>query len=184
MKLAATILISSLLTFLTPNDLYLSAFGSVKKVVATDSLNLTIQQQSRPNQLSLVLSPLKKLSSSPADLEELTCFLINNTDTTTLVSREDATISNLQSEVFIKNKWTRFQYYRGSECGNSYWKQKLNAKHSFVIIFGWKYAGKVKLPLRLVYNHQGKTIYSNNIKVMISRDAYKYMKQSKLPLKS
>jgi hypothetical protein len=184
MKVIATILISSLIIFLTPDNLYFPAFGSVKKVVATDSLNLTIQQQSRPHHLSLVLSPLKKLSSSPADLEELTCFLINNTDTTTLVSREDDTISKLQSEIFIKNKWILFQYSSGSDCGNSYWKQKLNAKHSFVINFGWKYAGKVKLPLRLVYNHQGKTIYSNNIQVMISRDAFKYMKQSKLPLKS
>jgi hypothetical protein len=177
MKVIATLLISSL-TIFSYIDHNPIAYGSLNKVIATDSLDKNIREQSSPKKLSLVLKPLKMLTSYLRYSEELQCFLINNTDTTTMISREDGTISHFESELFIKNKWIRFHWYDAATCGNSYWKQKLSAGHSLDINFGWRYVGKIKLPMRLSYNHQGKVIYSNTIPVMVSRDVYSYVKKN------
>jgi hypothetical protein len=80
--------------------------------------------------------------------------------------------------VYINNKWISFQTDKAATCTRSFWIQKLNNKYLLDINFEWQFLGEVTLPLRLVYKHQGKLIYSNQIVVKVSDEVYHVLQQS------
>jgi hypothetical protein len=175
MKVIAVLLMSYIFMFTSNDFIHLEAKGWVEKIVTPDSLGAFAKKNAKPKQLSLSLLPIHELVSMENGDKYLKCYLINNSDTTSIISRADATISGLNSEVRINNKWVSFQTDRGSTCGNSYWKQKLIEEYSLYINFEWNYSNGVKVPFRLSFSHDGKLIRSNEIQVRIPKEAYSYV---------
>jgi hypothetical protein len=99
----------------------------------------------------------------------------NGSYTTSVINRSDDTISGLNSELLIDNKWVRFQTDRGATCGNSNWKQKLSNKQSLYINFDFRYSDGIKVPFRMSYSHDGKVIKSNKIQIKLPKDVYEYV---------
>ena len=177
----ATLLLPYVFMFNSHDFLELEAKGWVEKIVTPDSLEAFAKKNAKTKQLSLSLLPIDKIATMENGEKYLKCYLINNSDTTSIISRADATISGLNSEVRINNKWVSFQTDRGSTCGNSYWKQKLIEGYSLYINFEWQYSKGVKVPFRLSFSHDGKLIRSNEIQVRIPKEAYSYvMPKSKI----
>jgi hypothetical protein len=181
MKAIAALLLFCAFLYHREDYINLEAKGWVERVINPDSLDQLAIKHSKAKHLTLVLLPIKNQVIKTNGNAYLKCYLINNTDTTSSINRSDATISELNSEICINNKWVTFQTDRGSTCGRSYWIQKVNTQYSLDINFEWRTPGEVKLPFRLVYSHQGKHIYSNSIQIKIPKDFYSYvMSKSKL----
>jgi hypothetical protein len=178
MKVIATILIAYLGLFSNNDYVNTEAKGWVERVIGLDSLDQTYIKHSLAKRLSLVLLPIKNQVITKNGNRYLKCYLVNNTDTTSSINRSGATISDLNSEVRVKNKWVSFQTDKAATCTRSFWIQKLNKKYSLDINFVWQFLGEVTLPLRLVYKHQGKLIYSNQIDVKVPDEVYHELQQS------
>ena len=52
-------------------------------------------------------------------------YLFNHTDTVVSIPRIDATIDNVENLLFVNGKWIKVKENSKSDCGNSYWTQKL-----------------------------------------------------------
>lgn len=52
-------------------------------------------------------------------------YLFNLTDTLVSIPRIDATIDNVENILFVNSKWIKVKENSKSDCGNSYWIQKL-----------------------------------------------------------
>lgn len=181
MKVIAALLLSYVFIYSSNDFINLEAKGWVEEIIRLDSLEVLVKKNAKAKQLSLSLLPIHELVSMENGDKYLKCYLINNSDTTSIINRADATISGVNSEIRINNKWVSFQTDRGSTCGNSYWKQKLIHDHALYINFEWQYSKGVKVPFRLSFSHDGKLIRSNEIQVRIPKEAYSYvMPKSKI----
>src|SRR5215218_8682014 len=100
-----------------------------------------------PSQLTLVLMNRKDLITTPSNGNTyLRCYLINNTDTTAIIGRADATITGFSTEILKNNIWQHFQRPIVPTCGNSYWTQKLESKKTLPIQLDHAENGPVKVP--------------------------------------
>ncbi len=52
-------------------------------------------------------------------------YLFNLTDSTIQIPRMDATIYQIESELYLNKNWVKVKENTSSTCGNSYWTQKL-----------------------------------------------------------
>jgi hypothetical protein len=103
----------------------------------------------------------------------LTGFLVNNTDTITLINRSDATLYGITTEIFKDGRWQPYQQNLTSWCGNSYWTQALEKRKALFLKFTWNNDKRsIDVPFRVEFNHTNKTIYSNAVLLAIPQADY------------
>ena len=150
-------------------------------IISKADLPKSVLRQIKQPALTLVLMTKKHLISTPLNGNTyLQCYLINNTDTTSIIERSDATITGFSTEILKDNIWQHFQHPIGSGCGNSNWTQNLERKKTLSIKVDHAENGPIKVPFRIKYNHNHRVIYSNEITVDIDQKNYDRVgKQSK-----
>jgi hypothetical protein len=149
-------------------------------VISKVDLSKTVRKQITQKELTLIVLTKKDLTTTPSNGNTyLRCYLINNTDTTTLIGRSDATITGFSTEVFKDKVWQHFQRPMGSGCGNSYWTQKLETQNVLSIQLDHAENGPIKIPFRVKFNHNDTIIYSNVITVDIDKKNFDRVGKSK-----
>lgn len=143
------------------------------KVLSKKELSRIITKHVEQPNLTLVLLSKKHLIKTPSNGSTyLHCYLINNTDTSTLIERADATITKFSTEIYKNHTWQLFQTDIGSSCGNSYWTQELEKGKALSIQLDHAENGPIRVLFRIKYEHNGTKIYSNTIKVDIDKKNY------------
>lgn len=150
-------------------------------VISKTDLPKSALRQIKQPALTLVLMTKKHLIITPSNGNTyLRCYLINNTDSTSIIERADATITGFSTEILKDKVWQHFQHPISSRCGNSYWKQNLAKNKILSIKIDHVENGPIKVPFRIKYNHNNRVIYSNEITVDIDQKNYDRVgKQSK-----
>jgi hypothetical protein len=143
-----------------------------EKVLNKTELSWALRKDSKPKTLALILLTKKDLFVMKNGNKFLNCYLINNTDSTTLIRRADATINDFSSEIFKDNGWKEFQIAYPVTCGNSYWTQELASQKMLSIHYDHNEKGNIQVPFRLKFLHNKKAIYSNEIIVDIDQENF------------
>ena len=143
------------------------------KILSEAELPKSVLKKVKPSGLTLVLMTRKDLITTPSNGNTyLRCYLINQTDTTAIIGRSDATITGFSTEILKDGIWQPFQSSMGSSCGNSYWAQKLDSRQVLSIQVDHAESGPIQVPFRIKYHHNGMAIYSNTISVDIDQKNY------------
>jgi hypothetical protein len=111
------------------------------------------------------------VKNNPKDY--FTSYLINTTDTTIVVSRQDGSVMMIQEAKDSAGKWTPIEYWQHSGCGNSYFNPLHIEKNQYVMIPIKKYQGDFKTEMRLKLSCQNQIIYSDSFQGSVNKNQFK-----------
>lgn len=103
----------------------------------------------------------------------IAAYLINNTKDSVSISRADATLSGIQTEIKLGNEWKLFQINMGSSCGNSYYSMKLAPGNYLSLQIENRVVGNKKVKYRVIAYVGKKRIVSNDTDIYVSNDLIK-----------
>ncbi|MEX8548619.1 MAG: hypothetical protein V5804_13535 [Mucilaginibacter sp.] len=148
--------------------------------ITKSNLSKPILSQVTEKHLTLIVLTKKYLIKTASNGNTyLHCYLVNGTDTTTSIGRADATITGFSTEILKDSIWQQFQLPINSDCGNSYWTQKLKIKTALSIRLDHNEIGPIRVPFRIRFDHNNNVIYSNIITVDIDQKNYDRVGNSK-----
>lgn len=149
-----------------------------KESIPIQALENVALNSVRHGTLALVLLGKEALvTTQPNGNTYLQLYVLNDTDSVATIARADATLAGTSSEIFVRHKWRLFQEGFGSSCGNSYWSQKLAAKHAMIIQYDHSESGPIKVPFRVKFTKGHQVVVSNAITVEIDSANYSRVKK-------
>ena len=106
-------------------------------------------------------------------------YLFNFTDTVVSIPRIDATIDNVENILFINGKWIKVKENSKSDCGNSYWTQKLEPNFYMSIQFDNHdiSLGKIKVRQIIKLKIGGHILESREVSAMLNENQIKILRQ-------
>ena len=96
-------------------------------------------------------------------------YLFNLTDSTIQIPRMDATIYQIESELYLNKNWVKVKENTSSTCGNSYWTQKL-APNSYLSIQVSNHDisfGKIKVRQKVKFKLGDQVLESREVKALL-----------------
>jgi hypothetical protein len=141
------------------------------KVSHKTELSWAVRKHTKPKTLALILLPKEDLAIKKNGNKYLKCYLINNTDSISLIKRSGNTI-DFTSEIYKDKTWQHYQKGLPAWCGNSFWTQKLDSQKMLSIRYDHPDSGSVNVSFRLKFLHDKKPIYSNEIIVNINQKSF------------
>lgn len=150
-----------------------------EKTLLRSALPRRVQDRKNQNTLEIHLQPLEDCYRMTNGNTFLKAYLLNNTDTVTVLTRADATLPEINSQILIGSTWQSFQKASPVSCGNSYWKQTLGREQALLLHYDHNERGSIQVFFRLNFIQGGHTIYSNPISVQIDEAAYHRVQQAK-----
>jgi hypothetical protein len=96
-------------------------------------------------------------------------YLFNLTDSIVTLSRMDATLDGIESELYLNNTWVKVKETKPASCGNSYWSQKLepNTYLSIQIENDDITLGKVKVRQKVKLKLGDQVLESREVKALL-----------------
>jgi hypothetical protein len=150
-----------------------------KSILEISDLKIDIKKQIKEKSLTLILLPKNELITTAKGNTYLKGFLVNNTDTTSVISRLDAVLKGCSTEILKDGIWQTFQNLSLPGCGNSNWKQNLIPQGVLSIRYDHSESGPLKVLFRIKFNHDKKVIYSNEIMIDLDQENYDRVGRSK-----
>jgi hypothetical protein len=145
----------------------------VSRVIPISKLNKSVAVGRLRNKVSLVLlSKDSMVVTSAYGNGYLKFYLLNDADSVATISRADATLTGITSEVLKNNQWQLFQEGINASCGNSYWSQKLAPKQALAVKYDHAESGLIKIPFRLKMVQEKRIVISNAIEINIDSASY------------
>lgn len=113
---------------------------------------------------------LRRYEGKPQDY--FICYLVNNTDSTYLVNRQDGSLIMIREALNEKGSWTPIEYWVYSGCGNSYFNPLELKSGNAVKIPMQKYSGDFNTQIRLKFKNRGQIIYSDPYSGSINKSLF------------
>jgi hypothetical protein len=110
------------------------------------------------------------IEDNPKDY--FTAYLINTTDTTFNVTRQDGSLIMIQEAMDEKGQWQPIEYWVYSGCGNSYFDPLELNPGKYVMIPIKEYHGNFKTKIRLKMKNDKKIIYSESFEGSIDKSQF------------
>ena len=105
-------------------------------------------------------------------LEYITSYLINNTDTTVKLTRQDGLLIMIQEALDEEGEWKPIEYLVPSGCGNSYFNPLYIDSGEYVIIPIRKYKGSFKTKIRLKFVYNREVHFSDSFDGLINKSQF------------
>ena len=102
-------------------------------------------------------------------------ILKNDSNSTYIIPRIDATIGNLNGFILIDDKWLPHGEYGKSSCGNSYYDETLGSYEQieFELANGINVKGKIETKYKVTITIEGKVYESNEVTINLYENQYK-----------
>ena len=102
-------------------------------------------------------------------------ILKNDSNSTYIIPRIDATIGNLNGFILINDKWLPHGEYGTSSCGNSYYDETLGSYEQieFELANGINVEGKIETKYKVTITIEGKVYESNEVTINLYENQYK-----------
>ena len=105
--------------------------------------------------------------------EYFTSYLVNTTDTTIVVRRQDGSVMMIQEAQDSAGTWTPIEHWQYSGCGNSYFDPlRIEPKH-YVMIPIKKYQGDFNTDIRLKLMLGDQIFYSDSFQGSVDKNQFK-----------
>lgn len=106
-------------------------------------------------------------------------YLFNLTDTVVSIPRIDATIDNIENILFVNGKWIKVKENSKSDCGYSYWTQKLEPDFYMSIQINNHdiSLGTIKVRQIIKLNIGGHILESREVNAMLNKSQMKILRQ-------
>lgn len=99
--------------------------------------------------------------SGKKDLDNyFTGYLVNTTDSTQRITRQDGSLMMIQEAQNEQGEWQPIEYWVRSGCGNSYFDPLILGKNQYAMFAIRKYSGDYKTKIRLKIKTNGMLFYS------------------------
>jgi hypothetical protein len=146
----------------------------VSRVIPISKLNRAVVVGRLKNKVSLVLLSKDSMVITSANGNGyLKFYVLNDADSVATISRADAALTGVTSEVMKNNQWQFFQEGINASCGNSYWSQKLAPKQALVAQYDHAEMGPIRISFRLKMTHGKQVLTSNAIEINLDSTSYK-----------
>lgn len=100
-------------------------------------------------------------------------YLVNTTDSTINIKRQDGSIMAIQEAKNESGKWDPIEYWVHSGCGNSYFDPMRLTPNSYAMIPIRKYEGDFKTEMRLKIKNGKQVFYSSTFEGSINKSQFR-----------
>lgn len=107
--------------------------------------------------------------------EYFTGYLINNTDSTVKLTRQDGSLIMIQEALDEEGEWKPIEHWVPSRCGNSYFHPLYIDSGEYVIIPIRKYKGSFKTKIRLKFVYKREVHFSDSFDASINKSQFEKM---------
>lgn len=122
--------------------------------------------QLKDTELSLYI-PSENDLKLPNGNKYILAYLVNKSDSISLIDRADATIWPIETQIQVNGEWKNFQISMGSSCGNSYFKSKLPPTSYYTLYIERPKEGSISTNYRVKMKIGEKDIFSNTCVIQL-----------------
>lgn len=112
-------------------------------------------------------------------VKALPIYIVNQTKKSIFISEQDSRLMFIQEAKNKKGKWQPIEYFRFSNCGNSYGDYLLRPNY-YLMVKAYKYKGEFETLLRIKMISDTNTVYSKPFKGSINLSQFKIVKTRNL----